>query len=187
MLQKTCLCITFIFTIAHAYYISPPVSSENVMHCGSAPAEAKQMGCHFDLFSYAYYAPQCWNKAHHDDFLKVHGPEINWTLPDYTPVTTSEALEGIHIDLRPISGQYHDLHCTYEWLRLIRALAEKRPLDWKLSKFAHSSHCSKRLLDKDKSGRNETATTPTNILFGSCGLTADQMHEYGTKSDSGLV
>ena len=92
-----------------------------------------------------------------------------------------EVLTGTHMDLRPISGQFHDLHCTYEWLRLIRALAEGRPLDRKLSKFEHSHHCSGKLLEKDKTGRNETRDQTANLLFGRCGLTAEKMYAYGTK------
>ena len=63
----------------------------------------------------------------------------------------------------------------------MRALAEERPLDRKLSKFEHSHHCSKKLLEKDKTGRNETAHQTANLLFGECGLTARLMDEYGRK------
>ena len=169
------------FMPSQGYLVSPPVTRDNVLHCGSNPEEAKRLGCHFDMFSFAYYALPCYNKQLHDDFLAQHRDEIQWTQMDYTPVTTEEVLEGIHTDLRPISGQFHDLHCTYEWLRLISALAEERPLDRKLSKFEHSHHCSMNLLEKDKSHRNETATQTASLLFGRCGLTAELMYAYGTK------
>ncbi|KAB8072071.1 hypothetical protein BDV29DRAFT_158907 [Aspergillus leporis] len=165
---------------SRAFYVSHPVTPGNVIDCGETPDEAKQLGCHFDMFSFAYYPPPCYNKDLHDNFLATHSSEIDWRHMDYTPVATSEVLEGIHTDLRPISGQFHDLHCTYEWLRLIRALAEERPLDRKLSKFKHSHHCSMNLLQKNKMGRNETATQTASMLFGRCGLTADLMYEYGT-------
>ena len=168
-------------TRCFAYIVSLPVPQEQVLGCGSTPAEAKQMGCLFDMFSFAYYAPPCYNKKLHDDFLAKHRNEIQWMTMDYVPVSTEEVLEGIHTDLRPISGQFHDLHCTYEWRRLVRALAEERPLDRKVSKFEHSHHCSMNLLEKVKSYRNETATQTASLLFGRCGLTADLMYEYGTK------
>ncbi|KAF4618423.1 hypothetical protein G7Y89_g14881 [Cudoniella acicularis] len=182
MLRAIFLCITSVITITHAFYVSHPVAPEDILDCGSTPAQAKEKGCRFDMFSYAWYRPQCYNEAHHDDFLSVHAHEIDWRLPDYTPITTEEVLEGIHIDLRPTSGQFHDLHCTYEWARLIRALAEKRPLDTKLSRNVHSYHCSQKLLEKDKTHRNETRDTTANMLFGRCGLTQDQMYEYGARS-----
>lgn len=177
----SCIPMLLLITPAQAYYVSQPVTPDNVQHCGTSPDEAKQLGCYFDMFSFAYYRPACYNKDLHDDFLAKHRHEIEWRHMDYSPLPTEEVLKGIHIDLRPISGQFHDLHCTYEWLRLIWALAEERPLDKKLSKFKHSHHCSTNLLAKDKSGRNQTAHQTANILFGSCGLTAELMYAYGTK------
>lgn len=167
--------------VAAAFYVSLPVPREDIIDCGSTPAEAKQLGCAFDLFSFAYYPPPCYNKNLHDEFLAIHSSDIEWRMMDYTSITTAEVLEGNHIDLRPISGQFHDLHCTYEWLRLIRALAEERMLDRKLARYVHSHHCSMNLLQKDKTGRNETATQTASMLFGRCGLTADQMYAYGSE------
>ena len=183
MYHQTLLpCILFsIIAATRAYYVSQPVTQEDVQQCGSSPAEAKQSDCHFDMFSFAYYAPACYNKELHEDLLATHRNDIEWVHMNYEPLTTDEVLEGIHTDLRPISGQFHDLHCTYEWLRLIRALAEERPLDRKLSKFEHSHHCSMNLLEKDKSNRNETATQTASLLFGACGLTAELMYDYGSK------
>jgi hypothetical protein len=183
MLHTILVYLIGLITFCHAYYVSHPVPPTDILDCGTSPEEARGKGCQFDMFSYAWYRPECYNKAHHDSFLDVHGDEIDWRMPDYTPVATSEVLEGNHIDLRPITGQFHDLHCTYEWLRLIHALAEKRPLDTKLSRNEHSYHCSERLLRKDKTHRNETRDTTANMLFGKCGLTAAQMYAYGTRSE----
>lgn len=171
----------FFFTITKTYLVSPPVSPDNVLSCGSTPEEAKRLGCQFELFSFQWHAPPCYNKLLNDNFLAHHRDEIEWRHMNYTPVTTEEVLEGIHAHLRPISGQFHDLHCTYEWLRLIRALAEERPLDRKMSDCKHSHHCSLNLLQKDKSQRNETATQIAELGFGRCGLTAKSMYAYGTK------
>ena len=161
--------------------ISPPVAPDAILHCGSTPDEAKRLGCHFDMFSFAYYAPPCHAAALHASFLSTHRGEIQWRHMNYTPLSTDEVLRGIHTDLRPISGQFHDLHCTYEWLRLVRALAEERPLDRKLSRFEHSRHCSGKLLERDKTGRNETRDQTASLLFGRCGLTAEEMDAYGTR------
>lgn len=164
---------------SHAYLVSQAVAQDAVLDCGSTPDEARALGCHFDLFSYAWYAPPCYNKDLHQSFLTQHRDEIEWRHMDYSPLTTDDVLTGNHWSLRPISGQFHDLHCTYAWLRLIRALAEERPMDWKLLKFEHSQHCSKRLLEKDKSYRNETATQNAQLSIGRCGLTPGLMYAYG--------
>lgn len=171
----------FLSTATYAFLVSQPVTQDTLLDCGSTPDEARSLGCKFDIFSYAWYAPPCYNLELHESFLAQHRDDIEWRYMDYTPLTTDDVLTGDHWSLRPISGQFHDMHCTYEWLRLIRALAEERPLDRKLSKFEHSHHCSTRLLEKDKSYRNETATQNAQLLLGRCGLTADEMYAYGTK------
>jgi hypothetical protein len=181
MLHKLLCGIATGLSLAHAYYVSPPVSAEHVVHCGSTIEEAKQLGCHFDMYSFAYYPPACYNKAHHDDFLSIHRHDINWTLTDHTPIATSEVLAGIHMNLFTTTWNFHDLHCTYEWQRLIRALAEKRPLDKKLSQNTHSYHCSEKLLERDKTARMGSGSE-ANLLFGACGLTADEMHKFGARS-----
>ncbi|KAJ5729340.1 uncharacterized protein N7483_003848 [Penicillium malachiteum] len=175
--------VVFCLLPAHAYLVSPPVAPANILHCGSTPAEAKALDCRFDMFSYAWYPKPCWDKELHDEFFRAHSHETDWRMMDYTPVTAAEVLTGTYIDLRPTSGQFHDLHCTYEWRRLIRALANERPLDKKLSEFEHSYHCSHKLLQKDKTHRNETSGTTANLLFGSCGLTAEEMYRFGTKGN----
>ena len=142
MFHKRLWHIVSLITITHSFYTSPPVAPENILDCGSTPTEAKSKGCHFDMFSYAWYRQQCFNEVHHNKFLDLHAHEIDWRLPDYSPITTEEVLEGTHIDLRPITGQFHDLHCTYEWGRLFGALAKKRLLDTKLSRNVRSYHCS---------------------------------------------
>lgn len=170
---------TFLFASTHAYLVSRPVAPDNVLDCGSTPDEAKDLGCHFDLFSYSWYPAPCYNGELHETFLAQHRDDLEWQHMDYSPLATDDVLTGQHWSLHPTSGQFFDLQCTYEWLRLIRALAEERPLDRKLSDLKHSHQCSTRLLDKDKSHRNETATQKAQLGIGRCGLTADSMYAYG--------
>ena len=166
---------------ASAYLTSPSVLDSQISNCGSTVEEAKALGCHFDLFSFVYYPPPCYNRDLHDSFAAQHHNDIDWRLMDYTPVSTDEVLEGNHLELRPVSGHYHEWHCTYEWLRLIRALAERRPLDKKLAESSHGHHCSMTLLVKDKAWENETVTRRNQLRFGRCGLTAETMYAYGSK------
>jgi hypothetical protein len=160
-----------------AYYISTPVPEVAVKHCGSTPTEAKQLGCQFDLYSFAWYQPECYNGALHDRFLRAHQPEVQWQYGNETFLPTREVLTGMHSHLTTTTGLFHDLHCTYEWLRLLLALAEKRPLDVKLAKTGHGHHCSMNLLAK---GKNYSAgPSSAHMLYGHCGLTAELMHEWG--------
>ncbi|KAL8750569.1 MAG: hypothetical protein Q9184_006378 [Pyrenodesmia sp. 2 TL-2023] len=176
----------FLSAASHAYLVSQAVAAEDVLDCGSTPNEARALGCYFDMFSYAWYAPPCYDKDLHQSFLIQHRDDIEWQHMDYSPLTTDDVLTGDHWSLRPISrpisGQFHDLQCTYAWLRLIRALAQERPMDEKLLKFKHSQQCSMSLLEKGKIHRNETAIQPAELSLGRCGLTAGLMYAYGAMS-----
>lgn len=110
------------------------------------------------------------------------------------------------MELRPVAGHYHEWHCTYEWLRLVWALAEGRPLDKKMAETGHGWHCGVTLLGKEggwgrwvgrggngevggsgwgigmaKGGENETETRRNLLRFGTCGLTAEVMYGYGSR------
>ena len=162
----------------HSYYISQPGSEKAITNCGSTIEEARSLGCQFDMYSFGYYPPECYNKPQLDHFLSLHLDDIESMLSDYSPISQTEFLECKYENLWTTTYNFHDLHCTYEWTRLLQALAQKRPLDKKLSEYSHSYHCSQKLLEKDKSNRNGSEA---NMLFGSCGLTAEQMWEYGTR------
>ena len=47
-----------------------------MLHCGFTPDEAKRLGYHFDMFSFAYYAPPCRNGTLRSSFLATHRDEI---------------------------------------------------------------------------------------------------------------
>ncbi|KAI4170045.1 MAG: hypothetical protein LQ346_008904 [Caloplaca aetnensis] len=171
----------FLSAASHAYLISPTVAPDDVLDCGSSPDEARAQGCHFDIFSYAWFAPPCYNKDLYHTFLVQHRNEIEWQNMDHSPLPTDDVLTGNYWDLRPISGHFGDLGCTYTWLRLIRALAEERPMDGRLLEFEYAQHCSTSLLDMDKSNRNnETAAQTVQLSFARCGLTAGLIDVYGS-------
>ena len=176
MLQKALLCLSAGLGLARAYYVSLPVSAENVVGCGTSIEEAKQLQCRFDFYSVAYYPPACFAEAEHELYSKMAGYEYEWGLPDQSPIPALEVVEGKHMNTFA-TPKFHEVHCIYEWRRLIRALAEKRPLDKKLAEYTHSRHCSHIILKKDKSGY--PPRTEVNIMFGTCGLTPDEMFEYG--------
>lgn len=180
MLLKILFQIITLLILSHSYLISPAVRPDKVAECGSTPEEAKQLGCRFDMFSFAYYAPGCFNRAHHDDFVSMHAHEIEWFTPepDKRRVPTEIVLQGTHERLDTESTYFQDLHCTYEWRRLIRALAEKRPLDKKISELEHAQHCSKRFLRKNQT--DVISYTHAGINYEVCGLTAERMREYAT-------
>ncbi|KXT09556.1 hypothetical protein AC579_9550 [Pseudocercospora musae] len=162
-----------------AYYTIQPLSPQDVVHCGDDIEEAKARGCEFDLYSFVYYPPPCFNRPLHTRFHAAHHDDVNWFSSTETAITAEEAIQGTHMVLKTDSAYYHELHCTYEWERLIMALAEGRPLDQKLASNGHSWHCSKYFLDLHRHKRTLNGTI-AGILFNPCGLTGTEMYRLGS-------
>jgi hypothetical protein len=159
-----------------SFLTSSSTASAAITHCGTSPAEAQVLGCHFDVMSFAYYPPACWDAELHSAFVSRYSHDWRWKTEDYEPISVADVLKGNHTVLRS-AWEFHSLHCTYEWQRLIRALAFQRPLDRKLANFGHSHHCSQGLLKEHKKDDEGKTSTTLILWFGDCGLTAEEMGE----------
>jgi hypothetical protein len=128
--------------------------------------------------SFAYYPAACWDPELHSEFVKKYSKDWSWMTMDYEPISVTEVLQGNHIELRAKS-EFHQLHCLYEWQRLIRALAYRRPLDFKLGDFHHAHHCSRGLLQENTKDVADGGPTSLRLIvwFARCGMTAEEMEQ----------
>jgi hypothetical protein len=149
-----------------------------VITCGNSIAEARALGCHFDVMSFAYYPPACRDSELHDSFVQRYSHDWEWMTMDYEPISVAEVLQGNHAELRAKSD-FHQLHCLYEWQRLIRAVAFHRPLDFKLGDAGHAHHCSRGLLQENTKDVSEGGVTSLRLIvwFARCGMTAEEMEK----------
>ncbi|KIW35713.1 uncharacterized protein PV07_02395 [Cladophialophora immunda] len=166
--------------IAHSYahLISPATPTQDIIHCGSSIDKARSLGCHFDIMSYAYYPDACWDPHLHDSFVHKYRRQWEWSTLDNETLTVDQVLTGNYSHLRAKSD-FHQLHCVYEWQRLIRSLSFGRPLDFKDGDFGHAHHCSMGLLQPQTKDVSDGGPTYLELIvwFARCGMTADQMIE----------
>ncbi|EMD59049.1 hypothetical protein COCSADRAFT_102599 [Bipolaris sorokiniana ND90Pr] len=92
---------------------SSPSHDESWPKCGFTPAEAKSRGCKFDILSFAWQLPECYNAKLMEEFLA----EKDWAFyrdPEGTSsVSRDVALQG-ELDLY-VTQEYHRTHCMYMW------------------------------------------------------------------------
>ena len=171
---------------ASAYYTIQPIQEQYISRCGATVQEAQDLGCIFDLYSFTYYPPACFNEPLHKEFHAMHKQEINWYHVNGSGIPADEVMRGMNPTLETDSGYFHALHCTYEWERLVMALAEGRPLDWKVSSNGHSWHCSQNFLKRFDRRRSPPESmkgmkgTGAIMDFGQCGLSSEDMYKLGT-------
>lgn len=118
-------------------------STSTIASCGSTPDHARAQNCSFDIISFAWQRPQCYDETLITEFLAWS----NWTYfsdPSLSiPVHEQQARQGDK-DLF-VDWQYHTVHCTFMWRRMHRSL-ETGWIDGHLSNYSHTLHCQNVLL-----------------------------------------
>src|SRR4051794_39657381 len=72
----------------HPIHDSAAPPPAELTSCGSTPSKARSLGCHFDILSFAWQTPQCYDAELMDSFINFY----NWTF--YTqPDRTSETVD----------------------------------------------------------------------------------------------
>jgi len=137
-------------------------------HCGSTIAEAKALGCEFDLLGASWTPPACIDYELVDEFKNLK--------PWKYYADQKGTIEVLQSDLekRPAGEEgafyatleYHQFHCGYEWKKMHRALAAGKPLESDLSDYHHTAHCVEKV-QMDRSPF-ETIATKITIEFLSC-------------------
>ncbi|KAK4495419.1 hypothetical protein PRZ48_013750 [Zasmidium cellare] len=125
---------------------SPPPTAE-WSSCGDDPATARSRGCSFDLLSFAWQTPECYDTSLMAEFASWNG-DGDWNFyanPNYTePVSQHIAIQGERTPLF-VKWDYHVVHCTFMWRQMHRAY-ESGWIDSHLANYNHTLHCQKMIL-----------------------------------------
>ncbi|KAK6396259.1 hypothetical protein LTR65_009341 [Meristemomyces frigidus] len=144
----------------------PPMGYKEC-HCGHSTAEAKDMGCAFDLLGPAWLPGKCRDDKLTAEFMKAgSGPNGTWEFWKDHEHTIPMTLEEVSLIPDDPDGafygtwEFHVKHCTYQWRKFIRAM-EKGVinLDMENTGTGHVDHCEMVILN----GFPVRATIPLNI------------------------
>lgn len=125
-------------------------SSTGSQNCGNSSDEARALGCQFDVMSFTWSQPSCFDNKLMDNFLSLknwtwwHNPNDNIA----EPVPFNEVSLGQH-SLLYVTWEYHITHCTFMWKKMHHAIMSGRPLDSYVNDFKHTLHCEQTLLDRE--------------------------------------
>ena len=139
----------------HHLASSSPHALKPYTNCGSSPSEAQSRGCRFDILSFAWQTPECYDAELMEQFIAYD----NWTFYTETDANTTDtemtretvdlatALEG-HRTLY-VDWKYHVTHCTFIWRQMHRAYMIRGYIDNHVDDYRHTLHCQKTLLEKE--------------------------------------
>lgn len=146
----------------------PSVSSllrqANQAHCGNTTTSARSLGCQFDPMSFSWLPSACYDAELTAQFLSlrpwqwydsVDGTAANMSAS--AAVSQAEVLLGEH-DYLYVSWQYHELHCTYMWRKMHRAMLGIAEIDAYIGNYHHTAHCEEILTRKGMAGGEKGLT-----------------------------
>jgi hypothetical protein len=144
----------------------PSKSHNQTRSCGSSAAEARSLDCKFDIMSFSWLAPSCFDDDLAAEFEHLqtwqwslspltaikHGgnKDNNTNKNNMTFVDAATVQLGEHESLY-VSQEYHIQHCIYMWKKLHRAFLGVRQLDAYIWDFAHTEHCGRMLSEGNES------------------------------------
>jgi len=153
-----------VLATASALSLRLRASSKTWSSCGDSLETARNRNCSFDLISFAWQTPECYDTELVSEFASWN----NWTFyadDKFTsPVSQEIAIQGNRTPLF-VKWDYHIVHCTFMWRQMHRAY-ERGWIDSHLGNYSHTLHCQHMIL-MDSSAA-EHAITVARVIYPQC-------------------
>jgi len=131
--------------------------------CGSTPEVARQRMCSFDLISFAWQMPECYDSTLISDFATWD--EWLFYTEMYGNVTVPQNIVLVGEQSLWVTWRYHIVHCTFMWRQMQRAY-ERGWIDTHLHAYNHTLHCQSTLLER---GIEDTEViTYAKVIYPAC-------------------
>ncbi|KAF6788129.1 hypothetical protein CSOJ01_15099 [Colletotrichum sojae] len=165
-----------LFTLTGAAYvyasgtaIVPPRAGRlDITSCGVTPTEAHANGCRFDVTSFSWLPPACYDEFIVDDFIASEPRE--WFLdPSGTRPVPLQTVQRGDIPEMYVSWGYHKAHCVSMWKKMHRAVEDGRVLDAYIGNYNHTSHCG-HMLTMAEDATSAHLNTIIRRKFVGCGV-----------------
>ncbi|TGO09336.1 hypothetical protein BTUL_0170g00280 [Botrytis tulipae] len=159
----------------------PPPSqggSQVVAHCGISAQEAMERGCLWDIMSFGWIHPLCFDKEESDRWAAKYGP-FDWYVDDGQAVDEKEQpvngtlTQPLSLDEIPFAQSvwttqgYHIMHCLYLLKMVHVAALNSDPVSNEAVNLGHTDHCVGLIGNTDLI-EYDAITTPVRLLFVQC-------------------
>lgn len=130
-----------------------------ISDCGASAAEARALGCQFDVMMSGWTPSECFNPEMMEEYMRAGA----WRWYSDTNFTQEIALEtvrqGKHGNIYT-GPSFHFKHCIFIWAKQHWALTEQKPLDGDSYSHIHTQHCIDMVLNGDVPPGNHSAVHP---------------------------
>ncbi|MCJ1305602.1 hypothetical protein MMC08_008417 [Hypocenomyce scalaris] len=169
------------FTSSAAFAKPKPVFTD----CGDNPSTARSRGCSFDVLSFSWQTPECYDEPLISSFLAYPPEPWRW----YTNVSGTEevslavAAQGER-DLF-VSWEYHIVHCTFMWMQMHRAYTVRRYIDSHLDSWKHTLHCQLVMLERGIG--MDVVSVAGKVMYPECRAVGGETFGDGPKEEIGRL
>ena len=145
--------------------------SEVVAHCGTTPQEAQERGCFWDILSFGWSHPDCFDKEESDRWFAEYGP-WEWHMGPEKPsnLSASQPLSLEELPYAPVvwtTQGYHIVHCLYVLKMIHVAGMRNASVTNEGIELGHTEHCIK-LVGNPEFVDYGTVNTIVHLLFVQC-------------------
>ncbi|KAL1622437.1 hypothetical protein SLS54_005002 [Diplodia seriata] len=139
--------------------------SRVVEHCGNSPEEAQALGCVWDLMSFGWIHPRCYNPEESQLWMDKYGPWKWYYDLNATAEIPDDELTGTR---RVYTEQgYHVVHCLYIFKLLHLAGMSGHIVTDEAIPLAHTQHCVD-MISAPKYTDFKHINTRVDMLFARC-------------------
>jgi hypothetical protein len=142
LMIATSICVTL---TCRAFSIRQEQLRGTFGECGTSPAEARSLGCQFDVVSFSWLPSDCYDAQLVDDFLALRNWQWFYDTAGQHAIPREQVLKGELTDLI-VTREYHLFHCTYQWRKMHRGMV-KGVIDSYISNYEHTAHCEHMLTE----------------------------------------
>lgn len=155
------------FTLNPDQFAQNRLTGGSPSSCGGSREEALAAGCKFDVMSFSWLPPRCYDGELVAEFEAL-GPWEWFIGQDGRVAADEEAVREGRLDRLYVTWEFHLLHCTFQWKKMHRALLAGWPIDSYIGNFSHTQHCEHMIMNR----RTPLNSTGTDIFikYPSCGL-----------------
>ncbi|KZF21983.1 hypothetical protein L228DRAFT_268489 [Xylona heveae TC161] len=138
-------------------------------HCGTTPEEAQDRGCFWDIMSFGWMHPSCFDQEESARWAAEYGPWEWYTerpsnATDLRPLTADELP---HTPVVWTTQGYHVQHCLYVLKMIHLAAMAESPVSNEGIELGHTDHCTKLIANPELVDYGEV-NTRVHLLFVQC-------------------
>ena len=131
--------------------------------CGNSSAEAKSLGCEFDVISFCWLPEECLDRELTEEFRQAGDWRYYTDLNKTSQISEEEF--GNNEKTVFLTNELHVAHCAFDLMKFHRALANGRKIHSE-QRLSHTHHCSHAIRSSNDPYTIENSAL---IQFPDCG------------------